>query len=26
VMNQMHPGITAWETATTFIEKVYESK
>jgi hypothetical protein len=25
-MNQMHPGITAWETATTFIEKVYESK
>ena len=26
VMNQMHPGITAWETATSFIEKVYESK
>jgi hypothetical protein len=25
-MNQMHPGITAWETATSFIEKVYESK
>ena len=26
VMNQMHPGVTAWETAIELVTKVYEIK